>query len=187
MASFGIHLAIAEEYLKCHPKENRQEFIKGTIDVDLATDKIKSHYTGTTNHDNLIEFLNKKVVLEDYVSENEISTSYDRGYFLHLLTDYYFYTTFFDREWLESIDYHQFKQILYQEYPVLTHFINSTFKIEYPDIIEKYNYQINGVNKILTETKVNRFIQKIANLNIENIYAFIKNKQISSSENNLKT
>lgn len=189
MASYGIHFAIVEEYLKLH-QENRAEFIKGTIDVDLAIDKIKSHYTGITNHDNLIEFLNQKVVLANYVKENEINTSYDRGYFLHLLTDYYFYTTFFDKEWLQSINYSEFKQILYNEYPVLNPLLKSTYKIQYPEIIEKYDFQLNGENKILTEEKIKDFINKMSLLNIKELYSFIKNTfsntmDIIKSENKL--
>ena len=45
MASFMIHLAAANEYLKNHDIDNKEDFILGVLAVDLAQDRIKSHYT----------------------------------------------------------------------------------------------------------------------------------------------
>ena len=36
MASFSMHLAIAKLYLKTHPEENIDEFVKGTLEPDLV-------------------------------------------------------------------------------------------------------------------------------------------------------
>ena len=78
MASFMIHLAAANEYLKNHDIGNKEDFIQGVIDVDLAQDRIKSHYTKYTDKTDLLKFLSGKVSLEDYLNENAVDTDFDR-------------------------------------------------------------------------------------------------------------
>ena len=102
MPGFTIHLAIGEQYIKKHKEEikNKKEFIKGIIAPDLnekMTDieknKSKSHYgkweeySATTN---IEQFLKDKNV--------NVNEDYWKGYFLHLLTDYYFYNIDFLKE-----------------------------------------------------------------------------------------
>lgn len=126
MASYAIHLAISELYLKKHSDENYEDFITGTIDVDDTEDRIKSHYTGNTDKSNLKRFLTQKVLLDNYVKANSIQTSYDRGYFLHLLTDYYFYNGYFNEEWIINTEYPEFKRSefykIYLQFPLLENF-----------------------------------------------------------------
>ena len=83
MAGYVIHLAVAEEYLRNHKdnKEDYNEFIEGVIYPDSVKDKSETHYGEISNDANLYEFLQDK----------NIDNSFNRGYFLHLLTDYLFY------------------------------------------------------------------------------------------------
>ena len=170
MASYGIHLAIANKYLEKHPKENLNEFIQGTIAVDLTKDKIKSHYSGTTDHSDLINFLNQKVVLSDYVKEKKLNSSYERGYFQHLITDYYFYTDFLDKNWIESVDYTKFKRVMYHDYSALNNYLIKKYGIQYPSSIIGFLDNIEEEPEILEECAIDKFIEKMSELNLEQIY-----------------
>lgn len=94
MASYTMHFAISKMYLENHPNErqksnfNEMDFYEGTIDPDLTTDKGTSHYGTHAAWANAREYLK--------ANENNIETSYKRGYFLHLLTDYLFYHKLID-------------------------------------------------------------------------------------------
>ena len=46
MASFSMHLAVAKLYLKNHPEEDVDEFVKGSIEPDLVpyNEKGRTHY-----------------------------------------------------------------------------------------------------------------------------------------------
>ena len=83
MASFSIHLAIGKRYLEKNKIENEKDFLLGVIDPDLAQDKRKSHYTGSTDTTNLEYFLSEKVLLNRYLETNNIDNNYDLGIFLH--------------------------------------------------------------------------------------------------------
>lgn len=88
MAGYVIHIAVAQEYLKKHDKinENQKEFIKGVIYPDSVSDKSLTHYGSKSS----------KVILKDFLRENQTNTSFNRGYFLHLVTDYLFYNKYLD-------------------------------------------------------------------------------------------
>ena len=85
MASYSMHLAIAKIYLKYHKEENIEEFLKGSIDPDLAPfdEKGRTHYGIHAAWANPAKYLN--------AIGGKLNTSYKRGYFLHLVTDYIFY------------------------------------------------------------------------------------------------
>ena len=91
MASLIIHLYVAQEYLKKHTEIlNKEDFLKGSLAPDLEKEKVKAHYGKVT----------AKPILKDYLMDNGINNDFDKGYFIHLLTDllfynYYFYIPFF--------------------------------------------------------------------------------------------
>lgn len=170
MAGYGIHLAIANKYLEIHPNENKDEFIQGTIDVDLAKDRIKSHYTGTTDYSDLMHFLDQKVVLSGYVKERKLKTSYERGYFLHLVTDYYFYTEFLDKNWIQSVDYTEFKRVMYHDYSALNNFFIQRYGVQYPPaVIEKIESNEDRP-EIIQEDAIDKFIEKMSKIDLNQIY-----------------
>ena len=107
MPGFTIHLAIGEQYIKKHKEEikNKKEFIKGIIAPDLnekMTDieknKSKSHYGDWGD--------NKTITLIDkFLKDKKVNMEKDywKGYFLHLLTDHYFYNIIFHKEYMQSL------------------------------------------------------------------------------------
>ena len=83
MAGYVIHLAVGEEYLRKHPNEIKSydEFIQGIIAPDDVKDKSLTHYGPKSS----------KVNLKNFFEEKDIDSDFNKGYFIHLLTDYIFY------------------------------------------------------------------------------------------------
>ena len=133
MPSFQIHLAVAKRYIEKHKIVNEESFIEGNIAPDFVRPKEKSHYTIETTSGDLLEKMKNKVDLERYLRENEIKTDYDKGIFLHLLTDKIFFSDFFDREVIQKINHQEFNENLYISYEE----INFYLKQKYPIIISK--------------------------------------------------
>lgn len=102
MPSITIHLAIANEYIKKHPKEIKdiQAFHEGSISPDLdknfekilnADMKLFSHYyIEDSGNIDFKKFLNDKVV--------DINNDFWKGYYLHLIADEEFYMNDFKDE-----------------------------------------------------------------------------------------
>ena len=86
MPGYVIHLAIAEKYLEKNINEKDNEFIDGVIYPDEVDNKYKTHYWNEMRSVNLYNFL----------KAHKIDTSFNRGYFLHLLTDYLFYNRYIE-------------------------------------------------------------------------------------------
>ena len=81
MPGFVIHLAIGQEYLRKQNKNYSEEFQKGIVAPDFIDDKSKTHYGKSPRYTNLEKFLDN----------NKIDTDFNKGFFLHLITDYLFY------------------------------------------------------------------------------------------------
>lgn len=159
MPSDVIHLAIAEEQLKRNNRreENYEEFIKGVIYPDSVRDKSLTHYGECSSKSNLFKF----------VQENNMADSFKRGYFLHLLTDYLFYNHCIEY-WSTDIysDYSILDKELIQKY----HVAPSTETINYVE------FKQSDELKILSLPMVERFIDKVAELDIDNVTKEIQEK-----------
>lgn len=153
MPSFTIHLAVAKKYLEKHKGENREEFYRGVIDPDL-NDKRASHYGKNSSSPDL----NK------YYSEEGLNSSYNRGYFLHLLTDYLFYNRFLD----------MFSEEIYEDYNKLNKIIVETYDLKIPNIIRGKVKFSQGIPKILNLDNILRFINTVGNIDLENYKEEVK-------------
>ena len=148
MAGYVIHLAVAEEYLKKHNniKEDYNEFIKGVIYPDSVTDKSLTHYG----------IKSSKVILRDFLQENEIKNSYMRGYFLHLVTDYLFYNKYLEK----------FSKDIYNDYDILNKDLIEKYNIKLPkEIIDSVFYK-KGQTKILSMELAIKVIDEISDLDL---------------------
>ncbi len=148
MAGYVIHLAIAEEYLKKHKdvKEDYDEFIKGVIYPDSVTDKSLTHYG----------IKSSKVILKDFLQDNEINNSYMRGYFLHLITDYLFYNKYLE----------EFTKDIYNDYDILNKKLIEKYNVVLPENIQNNVFYEDGETKILTMELVIKIIDEISDLNL---------------------
>lgn len=191
MASFSIHLAIGKRYIeKSKNIKEEKEFYRGIIDPDLVNDKKISHYTGTQNKTDLLEYLSKKVQIIEYLKNNNIDSDYQKGIFLHLITDYLFFNNFFEISYLKNISYDDFIKDLYYSYAVTNEYLETKYRIEYTDFLEQINKNIEKGKKekntsdeirtnILKFNKLDDFIEYVSNIDLEDY----KNKIIENKCN----
>lgn len=179
MPGIHIHLAIAKQYLKKHPEiKNISSFYKGNVNADFCKDKNKSHYTIVTPREDLVDYLQNKVHIYPFLQATSLNTDYEKGMFLHLITDKKFYTEFLDKEYLLTTTYSDYINDLYYSY-----------EINNPKIIKKYHLSIERWNKkirksitkakkekgiiekkktnILDMEKLSNFIAETASLDLE--------------------
>lgn len=157
MPGYVIHLAVAEEYLKKHkiPKENYDDFIEGVIFPDSVEDKSKTHYGKGSANSNLYEFL----------QDNTVLNSFQRGHFLHLLTDYLFYN--------HCIEY--FSNDIYNDYDILNKDLIRKYNVILPEKVKKYVFFKNdGELKILSLPLIENFIKSASDMQIDEICEEIK-------------
>ena len=132
-----MYLAIAKKYLENHNEEDFEEFNKG----------ITSEMLEQSHSPNLNQFYNQK----------GLNSSYNRGQFLHLLTDYLFYNRFLNKISITTI---------------------SDFDKANKKIIERYGLEIPGdlIDKIVLEDgeleeidfeSICKFIETVSQLDLE--------------------
>lgn len=156
MAGYVIHLAVAEEYLKnTFKKENYEEFIEGIIAPDDVKDKSLTHYGDKSSATHLDKFLEDK----------KLDTSFNRGYFLHLVTDYIFYNKFFDT----------FSKDIYNDYDILNCELIKEFNVILPDRIKDKVFFKEGELKLLDLGKVKKCIKYASSMEIDDIVNEINN------------
>ena len=200
MSSINIHLAVAKKYAEIHQNiNNLKEFYIGAIAPDIADDAYISHYSDNINcsKNNILEFFNRKVMLNKYLEDNKITTDYDKGYFLHLVTDYLFFNYFFAKNYLNNTTYQEFYLNLYYSYDFIENYLKQKYNISYQslpreisqkviDIIKKdkneknYNENITG-NNILPFDRLDKFIEYVAKINLDEY----KDKIIINKKNTL--
>ena len=163
MAGYVIHLAIAEEYLRKHKdiKEDYEEFIKGVIYPDSVTDKSLTHYG----------IKSSKVILKDFLQDNEINNSYMRGYFLHLITDYLFYNKYLEK----------FSKDIYNDYDILNKRLIEKYNVVLPENVQNNVFYKEGETKILTMELAIKIIDEISDLNLNAV-----EKEIRENSNDEK-
>ncbi len=179
MASFNIHLAVAKRYNDKNFIGNSEDFYKGIIDPDLEEYENKLHYTESNrNREHLISYLQGKTNLPWFLSENNIDTDYNKGVFLHLITDYIFFNNFFETNYLNNITYEEFVRDLHYSYDYTNDYLKDKYDVDiscYEDRINKNIFKdkedkktknIVG-NNILNFEKLNNFIESVSNINLE--------------------
>ena len=104
MPSLIMYLAIAKKYIEKHPEEIEADFIKGILAPDikrnLKAEKARLHYGEQSSH---------RPDLNRFYQERGLDSSYNRGYFLNLLSDYLFYNEFL-QEYSVSV-FHDFRKM----------------------------------------------------------------------------
>lgn len=158
MAGYVIHLAVAEEYLrKTRVKENYDEFIKGIIAPDNVKDKSITHYGAKSSETHLDRFF----------EDRDLTTSFNRGYFLHLVTDYIFYNKIFDT----------YSKDIYHDYDVLNRELIEKYHVKIPEEVRQYIFFEDGELILLDRDKVEKCIKMCSDMEIDDIEKEIKNPE----------
>lgn len=190
MASFSIHLAIGKRYFeKSKTISNEKEFFRGIIEPDLVEDKKTSHYAGIRDKNDLLNYLSNKVLLYKFLLNEKIDTDYQKGVFLHLISDYLFFNNFFDKDYLLHTSYSDFCKDLYYSYGITNDYLEEKYNINYTDFLDKIKNNIKKDQKekdvsseirtnILTFSKLDNFIEYVSDINLHDYSEkIIKNKK----------
>lgn len=168
MPGYVIHTAIANEYIRKNNIKNGNDIIRGTLAPDEVDDKSLTHYGE----------LSSRPDLKKYLSENQIQTDYDKGYFLHLIADYLFYNYYF----VISKDF-----MFYREYDMTNKELIAKYHVQLPEKFQKYMNCINDEKpKVLKIDKLEKMIDEISNINLldaeksikENNYILVNDKRV---------
>lgn len=151
MPGYMIHLAVGSVYLKKNKIGDIESFNKGIIAPDMIPDKTKSHYRLNSS----------KPGLNNFIELNGISSDYNEGYFLHLLTDYLFYNRFLKR-WDSNI---------YNDYDKSNKKIKEKYRIIIPKEIENVVQFKTGKLEVLDEEEIYKFIECVGKINVREIIA----------------
>lgn len=151
MPGYVIHIATAQEYLKKHEKEYSIDFIRGTIKPDLTDDKSKTHYGKSPAYTSLNAFANN----------NKIDTDFNKGFFLHLVTDYLFYN-----KYLEKLE----KPQLYYDYDFTNKHLKEKYNVELLEEIKDKVFFETGKPQILTFELACKVIDEISAMDLDEIY-----------------
>lgn len=151
MAGYVIHIAVGEEFIKNHPRQikNYNEFIEGIIYPDSVKDKSLTHYGPKSSMVNLKEFF----------SDRDIDNDFNKGYFIHILTDYIFYNKFLK----------VFSKVVYNDYDILNKQLEDKFKVKIPLKVKDKVFYKEGKTKILKLEETIEFIQKIGKYDLDDI------------------
>ena len=179
MASFGIHLAIGKRYCeKVGMTDGVKEIYRGIIAPDLVENKMVSHYSGELVKVDLVNNLPNKVLLTNFLTNENIDTDYQKGVFLHLITDYLFFNDFFDKEFIAGVSYLKFCEDLYYSYDTLDKYLVEKYSLDYSDFsdalseniaktMNKFQIDKEEYSNILPTDKVDEFIERVSSIDLE--------------------
>jgi len=154
MASAIIHLCVAKEVNKVLGMDEKLLFL-GTIAPDLSKQigqsKEISHFLDHSNEDdipNIDRFLNKY--------EEELHNPFEMGYFIHLLTDKYWFRDYvykyIERYSIESgrkdLTYAALKQLIYDDYTNINIDLIDKYGLSLELFYDRINYPTSKITEI---------------------------------------
>jgi hypothetical protein len=184
MPSFQMHLAVAKLYAQKNEGEitNETDFFNGAVAPDLTDNKMKTHYSLPPAGNDLLSNIKNKVDITQ-LFKLPIDNDFEKGVFLHLLTDYIFYTYYFSPEFLRAATYEEFTTNLYASYNYTTGWLEDTYRTA--ELPTSFNSQMkqsiinlqtrrpeiltNGKNILADTGKMARFIDFVASLNLKTV------------------
>lgn len=175
MPSFNIHLAIAIRYCEKNFIENKNEFYAGSVEPDLVQDKRLTHYSKDRDRKFLEEYLNRKVDLKKFLENENTNTDYQKGVFLHLITDYKFFTEFLDKEFIRSTEFPEFIKCLYCSYNESNEYLENKYNISKERLGDELYNKIQVVSEdnkenfknLIPLEKLEDFIEELSNIDLD--------------------
>lgn len=173
MPGYVIHLAVAKKYAENHDIKDIEEFFNGCIEPDMQ-DKTNTHYFGEDGNPDLYSFLN----------DNSMSTEFNQGYFLHLLTDHLFY-----KKYLQG-----YEGSLYTEYNRINKSLIAKYGIKLPKKVQNEVKFIDEEPEILDIESISMFINELAKFDLKDLSSLnefieefdIKNENINGKQRNVQ-
>jgi len=190
MASINIHLAIAKIYIERNNVRDPDAFYRGTVEPDLTDKKDATHYGTLLTAPELSSWdcLKDRVNLSEFLAVNIIDNDYNRGYFLHLLTDYKFFREFLGEKFLTNVVKYEFMIDLYHTYDILNPYLIEKYNLESIEIVHDIKKNVkSAVNLndnplkskyapkcIIDTARIDEFIASVAASDLENISARVR-------------
>lgn len=185
MPGLNIHFAIGNRYLRKNKIKDKNKFYEGLAMPDLESNSKNSHYSGIQNNNDLVDYLENKVLLNKYLESNNVDSDYKIGEFLHLATDYLFFNKFIDKDYLNKVSYERFRKDLYYSYDIFDSELSDKYQVDFgvlknriEDCIKERKKQSGYESKeyynILSEDKIEEFIEYVANLDLQEYATKIK-------------
>lgn len=157
MPGYVIHLAVAKQYIKKHKNQikDEEEFYKGVVYPDSVSDKSLTHYGEKST----------KVILKKFFEEKDLKTDFNKGYFVHLITDYLFYNKFLDF----------FSKDIYNDYDITNKPLIDKYQVNITDDIKEKIFFKDGKTTVFSLENVINFIEKTSEYDINKIEQEVKN------------
>lgn len=175
MASLIIHLLIAQEYCKKHEIEDEEAFLQGNLAPDMVPVKWPTHYSRTrTNKTHLDSILNK-VDLPAFCADNDISSDFNKGKFLHLISDVVFFNNYLahNENYLAFDNANQLliQNVLYRDYHRVNDWLMKTHKDLRLDLIpEDMLTRRTDDMEIISKEAVAKIVDYCSDINLERAY-----------------
>ena len=153
MPSYVIHLATANEYLRKHKNEitNLNDFFLGAVSPDFTTKEKK----GETHFGESSSVL----YLRQYLEKKDLNTDFNKGYFLHLVTDYIFYNKLLE---CTSKD-------IYTDYDILNKYLIEKYNVTLVEEVKDKVFFLSGETKILHKDLAELIINLASDMSLEDI------------------
>ena len=180
MASLMIHQIVGEEYCKRHNVASEYMFLNGNLVPDLVKDKKPTHFSARCRNRSYTESIENKVNLQAFCEQIDIESSFNKGFFLHLITDQvFFYKYLLNNPNYREIEYEDqlyIQEILYRDY----HRNNLYLMRKHPQAILSLLPDFAKVTRddvdsmeILSNQAIDDIIEMCANVDLEKAYETI--------------
>ena len=176
MPGLTFHYIIALKSIEKNNVTNIQEYIDGSFYPDFYQ-KPQSHYTDNSKVKKPLDKLLFKVDLEAFVKEHTINTDHDKGYFLHLLTDYLFYHDLCIEKYAHNPDFIRCLHNLGVEYTKINKALYELYKYDNTYINSEYLQFFTRPDEdpeFFTHEELKNFIEHCAALDLNKEYNNIK-------------
>ena len=100
-----------------------------------------------------------KLYYGDFLKEKKLDNSFNRGFFLHLLTDYLFYNKYLE----------YFSKDIYDDYDILNGTLIKLYNVKIPEDIANKCFFKEGKTKLLNLDLAKKIIDEISELNMDEI------------------
>ncbi|MCL2770901.1 MAG: hypothetical protein FWD89_01155 [Firmicutes bacterium] len=107
MADVWPHLLIAKRFIEKNPGKiaDEQAFYDGSLYPDTVNweEKDITHFGKRGERTDMLKRHLEKVGVEDFLKKHSLDSDFNKGWYLHLITDYEFYNNLIDNDYLKSI------------------------------------------------------------------------------------
>lgn len=184
MPSLMIHLLIGEEYCKKNNVLDKMQFLVGVLAPDMYSPKSTTHFSRKTNNKTYTEDIKNYINLKAFCKNTDINSDYNRGMFMHLLTDEYFFNRYLlnnhKYKAIEHLNMLEIERILYEDYDKLNTWIHKFHpQLKTYLLPQQLTLPKDGTLELLSVEDIQKIIDYCSSFDLDNLY-----KTISQNKDN---